>query len=245
MLRNLLRYVLLGLVLLVVFLVSALLAMRFAIHGREVRVPNMAGLAPAAAERLANAEGLVISIDSRFYSSSVPEGRIISQAPPANATVRRGWKVFLAQSLGPQRADIPNLIGQSEHAATVNLRGHGLEVGSVATIRFAGEQPQTVLSQNPLPNSNALASPRIALVISAPENPRFYVMPSFNGKSLAEAAGALEEAGLRLGNAPRPANHAIASTKPAPPLVGTVVRQYPPAGDRVATGSAVYFEVKK
>jgi hypothetical protein len=49
-----------------VFLSSALLAMRFAIQGREVQVPRLSGLTPAEAERVANSDGLVLSVESRF-----------------------------------------------------------------------------------------------------------------------------------------------------------------------------------
>ena len=41
----------LALVLVIVAMVSALTAMRFAIHGQEVAVPPLVGLAPAEAER--------------------------------------------------------------------------------------------------------------------------------------------------------------------------------------------------
>ena len=125
MLRKWLRYFLLGLVLLLVFVTSALVAMRFAIHGREVRVPNLVGLTPVEAERLANTNGLVLSVESRFYTPNVPEGRIVSQVPAPDTRVRSGWKVMVAQSLGPQRAAVPNLVGQSEHAADVNLSRRG------------------------------------------------------------------------------------------------------------------------
>ena len=59
----------LSLVLLLVFLSSALLAMRFAIQGREVHVPRLTGLTPLEAERVANSDGLVLSVESRFYSA--------------------------------------------------------------------------------------------------------------------------------------------------------------------------------
>ena len=46
-----LRTLLYGLILVVVGLISALTAMRFAIHGREVSVPKLAGVTAAAAQR--------------------------------------------------------------------------------------------------------------------------------------------------------------------------------------------------
>jgi len=116
-LKRLFRYFLLGLVLVLVCFSSALLAMRFAIHGREVRVPRLRGLTPTEAERLANSEGLVLSLESRFYSPDIPEGYIVSQSPAPDAKVRRGWKVRVAASLGAQRASVPNVVGESQRVA--------------------------------------------------------------------------------------------------------------------------------
>ena len=56
--KSFFRLVLLALVLLVVALVSALTAMRFVIHGREVAVPNLVGKTPAEARRIAEESGL-------------------------------------------------------------------------------------------------------------------------------------------------------------------------------------------
>lgn len=243
--RRFLKYLLLGLVLLLVFMVSALLSMRFAIHGREVKVPKLSGLTPPEAERIANADGLLISIENRFYSPDVPAGRILSQMPAAGATVRRGWKILVAQSLGPQRASIPNLLGQSQLAAGINLRRRGLEVGSIATIHVPGAAPQTVIAQSPPPDAKAIASPRVDLVITAPDNAPSYVMPNFVDKPLAEAAAAVQQAGLTLAGRRRAATGAQAGDKSAPALTGTVVKQYPLAGQKVSPGMEVYFEVKQ
>jgi eukaryotic-like serine/threonine-protein kinase len=64
----------LGLVLVIVAMVSALTAMRFAIHGQEVAVPALVGLAPGEAERAAAGLGLQMSIERQYYSPQIPEG---------------------------------------------------------------------------------------------------------------------------------------------------------------------------
>jgi len=238
-LRKLLKVLLLGLVLLLVFLSSALLSMRLAIHGREVRVPRVAGLTPAEAERVANAEGLALSVENRYYSAEVSRGRVISQYPAVNTTVRRGWKILVAESLGPQRAAIPNLIGQSPHAAGINLGRRGLEIGSVATIHLSGATPQTVVAQSPRPDAADVASPRIGLVLSAADNAPAYVMPSFIGRQLAEAKAALERSGFSLARRPG------AVGKNAAVARAIIVKQYPLPGQKIAAGATVYFEVKK
>jgi beta-lactam-binding protein with PASTA domain len=242
LLRKLVKYFFRALVLLLVFLSSALLAMRFAIQGREVRVPRLTGLAPAEAERLANSDGLVLSVESRFYSSAVPQGRIVSQVPAPDSAVRRGWKVRVAESLGPQRAAVPNLIGQSQHAAGINISRRGLEIGAVGTIHLPGAQPETVVSQDPPPDATEALSPKIGLIFSAADNAQLYLMPNFAGKPLAEAIASLEKAGFVLGKV-RPVSAESAGNSSAVP--GTVLRQYPPAGQKIAAGATISFEVAK
>jgi eukaryotic-like serine/threonine-protein kinase len=237
--RKLLKYFFRVLVLLLVFLASALLAMRFAIQGREVRVPKLVGLTPAEAERVANADGLVLSIESRFYSSSVPQGHIVSQSPASDVTVRRGWKVRVAESLGQQRAAVPNLIGQSQHAAEINISRRGLEIGNTGIVHVAGAQPETVVSQNPPPDATEVTSPKVGLIFSAADNAQHYVMPNFVGKPLAEATGSLQKAGFTLGKVQRVNAVEGANSLPA----DTVVRQSPPAGQKIAAGAAISFDV--
>jgi len=240
-----LRWLSIALVLLLVFLAAALLAMRFAIHGREVRVPKLTNLTPAEAERVANADGLITFVDSRYYSNEVAKGKIVFQMPPANASVRRGWKIQLAESLGPQHAAVPDLVGQSEHAAAINLQRHGLEIGNVATIHLPRSAPQTVVGQSPAADAKDLASPRISLAVSASENAEQYVMPSFVGKPAQESAEILEQSGFKLGNGAEARKRPIASKQDTTELTGVVVKQWPAAGQRIAAGSTVYFEIKK
>jgi len=245
MLRKLLRVFLLSLVLLLVFCASMLLAMRFAIHGREVRVPQLGGLTPAEAERVANADGLVLSVESRFYTPSVPKGRIASQSPIAGARVRRGWKVVVAESLGPQRAAIPNLIGQSEHAADINIGRRGLEIGSVVRVHFPGAAAGTVIAQSPAPNARDVVSPKISLMLAAEDNAQSYVMPNFVGKPLEEATKVLEDAGFTLGQVKTVAGSPFSDDEFGRRATGIVVKQRPLPGQKVNAGATIDFEVER
>src|SRR4029077_3641787 len=204
---------------------------------REVHVPRLTGLTPAEAERVANSDGLVLSVESRFYSPSVPTGRIISQSPAPNATVRRGWKIRVAASLGTQHAAVPNLIGQSQHAAGINVSRRGLEIGTVAAIHLPGAAPDTVLAQSPLPDAAEVTSPKVDLLLAADDNGQRYVMPSFVGKPLADANIALIKGGFTVGKV-----HAVSGTDGnAVGSPGIIVRQFPAAGQRVAAGATISF----
>ena len=235
--RRLIKYFLLSLVLLLVCFASALLAMRFAIHGREVRVPKFVGLSPLEAERLANSEGLVLSIENRFFSGDVPEGYVVSQAPAPNTRVRRGWKVRVAQSLGPQRAAIPDVVGQTERVAELNISRRGLEIGSVATIHFPGKEPSTIIAQSPAADVKNAVSPKIALVLSASDNTQTYVMPNFVGQPLSEASSAVRQSGFILGK--------VTYAQDAERVSDVVVKQVPAAGQKIAAGSTITFEVTR
>jgi beta-lactam-binding protein with PASTA domain len=154
---------------LAVALLSAYIAMRVAIHGREVEVPTLAGLSLADAAQKAKSLGLRLNVENRFYSASVPAGNVIAQSPTPGSTVRREWVVRVTESLGGQQVSIPNLIGQTERPATITIRRLGLELGAVAHIPSPGP-PGVVLAQTPAATSAAsgVDSPRISLLISEP-----------------------------------------------------------------------------
>src|SRR5260370_1025158 len=124
--RQFFRMLLLALVLMTVALVSALTAMRLAIHGREVTIPKLVGMSPLEAERAGAASGLLVVVERQFYSADIPEGKIMTQMPPPGTKVRRGWSIRVAQSLGPQRVAIPGVTGGSERVADVDIRRRGL-----------------------------------------------------------------------------------------------------------------------
>src|SRR5262245_34346799 len=62
-------------------ILSALTAMRFAIRGREVAVPELVGKTEAEAQEILNKSGLVLKVSSKRFSSDVPEGHVLEQIP--------------------------------------------------------------------------------------------------------------------------------------------------------------------
>lgn len=238
------------LLLLLVALVSALTAMRLAIHGREIAVPKFVGLTPAEAERAAATAGLQIAIERQYYSSQVPEGKIMSQIPEAGTHVRHGWQVRVAESLGPQRVIVPDLLGQSERAADLNIRRRGLDVGAVAQVSLPGTPDSQVISQSPPPDASGISAPKISLLITTAPEPLAFVMPNFVGQRLADATAQLEGAGMRLGivsiaSQATPANDAIGgSLAISPASESTILLQNPAAGQKILTGTVVNFQVK-
>jgi beta-lactam-binding protein with PASTA domain len=241
--KSFFRLVLLALFLLVVALVSALTAMRLAIHGHEVAVPDLVGKSPAAARMIAEQNGLELTVERQYYSPTVPEGKIMSQLPPAGSQVRSGWQVRVAESLGPQRVAIPNLIGQSERAANINILRRGLDVGAIAQMQSLDAPDSEVLAQAPPPNANGISAPKISLLVAAPAQAQALVMPNFVGQPLGTATQTVQDAGLRVGSVTTAS--APEGSSPMAPFPGSmIVSQNPAAGEKVLAGTAVSFEVR-
>src|SRR5271154_326887 len=99
------------LLLVVVALLAAITTMHFAIHGAEVQVPALKGMTVAEARSQTSGLGLNLDVDNRYYSGDVAAGHILTQSPAAGTVVRREWRVRVAESLGPQRVDVPETVG--------------------------------------------------------------------------------------------------------------------------------------
>jgi eukaryotic-like serine/threonine-protein kinase len=260
--KRLFNLILGALAMLAVALLSAFIAMRLAIHGREVKVPNLAGLTLSDAGKAASSAGLNLNLENRFYSADMPPGHILAQYPAPGATVRRQWVVRVTESLGPQQVSIPNVVGQSERTASINIRRVSLNVGTVAQIAAPGD-PGIVLAQTPGPNASGVDRPTVSLLLSAPQDAdaSAFMMPSLAGLTLASASARAAAAGLHIvsvedinapttpaATTPSPATATPTATPAtsAPTVAialapGTVVAQSPAAGHRVAKGDPVHI----
>jgi beta-lactam-binding protein with PASTA domain len=179
-----------------VMLVSAGITLRFALHVREVTVPELTGKTVQEASESALSSGVDLMIENRFYSTTVPAGRILSQAPAADAVVRHGWLVRVTESLGPQRVTIPDVVGETLRDGSVDVRRDELELGTLAHIEAPGEEDM-VLAQTPPPNAG-VDQPRVNLLLSTVQSPATsgFVLPSFVGMTSAGSIRAASALGL-------------------------------------------------
>jgi beta-lactam-binding protein with PASTA domain len=93
-----------------VALLAAVTTMHFAIHGAEVQVPSLKGMTVAEARSQTSGLRLNLDVDNRYYSGDVAAGHILSQSPVPGTVVRREWRVRVAESLGPQKVEVPETV---------------------------------------------------------------------------------------------------------------------------------------
>jgi eukaryotic-like serine/threonine-protein kinase len=238
--------------LITVALLAAIVTMHFAIHGAEVQVPSLKGMTVADARHETAGLGLNIDVDNRYYSGQVAMGHILTQSPAPGTVVRRSWTVRVSESLGPQKVDVPNTVGDAERVAELELQRAGLEVGMVAQLPDSGAAEGTVLAQDPPPHAQDIEKPAVSLLVAAPSDqaPDGWVMPNFNGWTLASAQAALAKVGIQTAppdfvsvSIPPVGNGADPLRPPANP--GSIVSQDPEAGMRVDQTTTVRLAVAK
>lgn len=216
-----------------VFGASFYLTMRLVFTGREVTVPDLAGLPVDEARAVLNRSELYLETAGERYDERFEKGRIRSQDPPAGSTLKKSRKVRVVVSLGRLEVAIPDVTGQRFRTVQLELQRQGLAVGHVSSTREPGVPADTVLAQHPRPTREGAtpgpvmaapgdATPRIDLLVDRGEPDRVYVMPDLTRRRLEEVTSFVRRAGLRLG--------AIRRERIPDAPRGTVVRQYPQAG---------------
>jgi beta-lactam-binding protein with PASTA domain len=239
-------------VLVAVALLAAVTTMHFAIHGAEVQVPSLKGMTVAEARSLTSGLRLNLDVDNRYYSGEVAAGHILSQSPAPGTVVRREWRVRVAESLGPQKVDVPETVGLDERVASLRLRREGLEAGVTVRLPWGKAAEGTVLAQDPPAHAQGIARPSIDLLVAAPSDdaPDGFVMPDLTGLPVVTAQAELARVGIQ------PARPQFVDVPMAPigkgnalPVMpvrpGSVVAQQPAAGSRVAQGDLVKLAVAK
>lgn len=228
---------------------------RIALHGGEVSVPAFSGMNLTEASNAALKQHLDLRVDNKFYSTTVPAGRIIAQSPAAGLTVRKKWPVRVTVSLGPQQVSIPDVAGQPQREAAMNLRRASLDLGTIAHLGAPGD-PDIVLAQTPPPNAG-VDRPVVSLLLSQSTDAATgsFVLPSFTGLTYGAANRAAAALGLRLTYvADTPAPQAAAPTPAIPGMgeqgapsepvhvstpTGPVTAQKPEAGHRANKGDII------
>lgn len=211
---------------------SAITAMRIAIHGREVAMPNLVGKNVAEASQMLRSKGLILRVADRVYSD-VPINQVVRQTPPPGMQMKVSQQAHVVLSLGQRELQIPALEGNTLRVSRIELLRGGLQVGEVSTVALADHPPDTVVVQNPKPGKGA-ATPRVDVLVASAPHDASYVMPYFIGLNEIEVQRRLDQANLH-----RKINYVEAPQWPH----GTVIDQAPLGGQRIGTSTDVQLTI--
>src|SRR5580704_7471827 len=125
---------------------SAITAMRIAIHGREVTMPNLVGKNVSEASQLLQSRGLILRVADRVYNEQ-PINVVVRQTPPAGLLMKVSQQAHVVLSLGQRQLQIPLLEGNSLRASRIELLRAGLQIGEVSSIENSSQLLDTVMIQ--------------------------------------------------------------------------------------------------
>jgi eukaryotic-like serine/threonine-protein kinase len=211
---------------------SAITAMRYAIHGRETTMPNLVGKDVGEASKTLRSKGLILRVADRVYSD-VPINQVVRQTPPPGMLMKVEQQAHVVLSLGQRQLEIPPLEGNTLRVSRIELLRAGLQVGEVSTVNLPDKATDMVLLQNPKPGHGA-ATPKVDVLVSGGPKEGSYVMPSLVGLNELEAQHRLDVASLH-----RKINYVAAPQWPH----ATVIDQTPLAGTRIIGSSEVQLTI--
>src|SRR5580693_9762348 len=211
---------------------SAITAMRIAIHGRETTMPNLVGKNVGEANSMLRSRGLVLRVADRVYSDQ-PINVGVRQTPSAGQLMKVSQQAHVVLSLGQRQLEIPLLEGNSLRVSRIELLRAGLQVGEVSAVTMPDEPVDTVVIQNPKPGAGA-ATPRVDVLVSQGPHENAYVMPHLTGLNENDAQHRLDVAQFR-----RKVNYVSAPQWPH----GAVIDQTPMGGTRIPASSTIELTV--
>jgi eukaryotic-like serine/threonine-protein kinase len=119
-----------------------------------IEIPSLAGVSESEARESLRELGLTLVVTDRRTDANAPVGDILTQAPAAGMTLRRGDEVTVVVSEGPERVTVPGVRGQRVDEAVDELRALGFEVEVERRGGFgAFLNPDRVYDQDPAPES--------------------------------------------------------------------------------------------
>jgi serine/threonine-protein kinase len=130
----------------------------------QAQVPDVVGRTSSAAQTIITDAGFVPEVLEEA-SDTVPAGQVISQSPAAGTQADKRSVVQIKVSSGIAQVPVPNVVGQSESAASNQLGQAGFQV-ETTNQTSASVAAGRVISQDPAPGQERPKGSTVNLVIS-------------------------------------------------------------------------------
>jgi eukaryotic-like serine/threonine-protein kinase len=201
--------------------------------GRYTEAPQFTGMTKQIAREEAKARGFQIQFDDGRYDETQPKDVVIDQDPKSQARVVKSEVITLTLSLGPERIEVPDVVGQEQAAAK----------GAIETAKLVYKEGKgqysddvdkgLVISTSPKASEELKVGDTVTVVLSLGEAP--IEVPDVKGKNINEARSTLQGLGLQV------VEQYVDSDQPADTIIG----QSPEAGKGAVKDSEVKLQVSK
>jgi beta-lactam-binding protein with PASTA domain/predicted Ser/Thr protein kinase len=215
-------------ILLLLVIAAAAYGLTRAMGAGSAAVPALVGQSKAAALTKLEEAGFKVGNVQEEYSDKYDAGLVSRQTPSAGTKLRKGEAVDIWVSKGSATVTLVDFTGWTLQKVQAYLQQSDLN-GREKSGKSAAVPQGKVFRQDPSAGAQVTRGDTITYWVSSGE-PQATV-PDLTGLAQADAETALSDVGLLLGTVTSESSATVAS--------GSVIRQDPAAGVKVANGSAV------
>ncbi|MEU9411371.1 Stk1 family PASTA domain-containing Ser/Thr kinase [Streptomyces sp. NPDC048281] len=222
----------------ILVLVGSILIGKWVVSGggtETFKAPNFVGQTYADAQKMAVNSSLKLGTPTRKTCNNAPKGSVCSQDPAANSDVKKGDTINLVVSTGAPKVVVPSVVGQNIDDAKTTLEGDKYKFVVKTKQQTSGEDPGTVLDQDPALGAEVQKGSTITLTIAKAQEKS--TVPDVSGKSCDEAKAQMQANNLT-------GTCSEVETDDAN-LVGKVVSTDPQANTQVDKNSTVNIQIGK
>jgi len=198
----------------------------------EFGVPNVIGENVEVARTRIKDQGFTVGLIEYSLTEDVDQDIVIRQTPTGGTTAAPDTPVDLLVSSGPFTIDVPNVAGETEDDAILELTRAGFE--NIETQEEFSDDVAIgiVISTNPAAGQSIPRDATVIVIVSMGPEP--VAVPDLTGDTVDEARSTLEDQGLNLVVSSQTVDVSASSG-----LVGKVADQDPDPGATVESGSDV------
>ena len=201
--------------------------------GSKVVVPSIVGATEKEANKALGPLGLTLVISEKRFDEDISTGKIIESDPSGGGKLDPGGAVKAVISKGPERYEIPSLVGLTPEAAVNSLAKYPVKVGELKEV-FNEKTPKGfVISTSPAAGEKVKRDATIDLLIS--KGVETFDVASYVGKSADQALNELTEAGFDVDT--------VSQYSEKDP--GDVISQLPSGGAPLEKGAKITLTISK
>jgi serine/threonine-protein kinase len=164
--------------------------------GRYTATPSLLNVTVAEARAIAETEGLTVVEAGEQYSEVVAAGLVAATEPGPGERILRDDPIELTISLGPERYEVPDLVGMTKEEAEQALADAHIGLGEVDEA-FDEEVPKNVVIAQGV-EAGELVRRDATVSITVSKGREAIAIEDFTGRPAAEAEQALSDAGFEV-----------------------------------------------
>ncbi len=219
------------------FLLSAVTSFRITLAGEVVNIPDLTNKTFDEAKSDLEEKKLTVVQTGYQLHHSIEKGRIIYQDPLEDSKLKLNGVVKVVLSSGKEKVDVPQLVNKMEQSVNPLLRDAGLRKGKISHIFTPKHAAGRIVAQYPPDGSDVGIESRVSLLVSQGKNEDIYIMPDLLGWQVEPVIKWLENLEFHVSDTRRAPYGELEA--------GIIIRQMPPQGYPIKKRTLITLEVSK